>query len=54
MNDSSIHGVANSCRKAIHFVAVDAHIDRRKSFLSEEGGTDEIRDGWSYNSVADP
>ena len=40
--------------RSIHFVAVDAHIDRRKSFLSEEGVTDEIRDGWSYNSVADP
>ena len=25
-----------------------------KAFLSEEGITDEIRDRWSYNSVADP
>jgi hypothetical protein len=40
-----MEGIANSCRKAIHSVAVDAFIDRRKDFLSEEGGTDEIRDG---------
>ena len=33
MSVSSIQGVANSCRKAIHSVAVDAHIDRQNKLM---------------------